>query len=141
MTDITDYSSIQENLPAIYLTGMPEGSKGILSFDQVFSVNGSAGSKEKRAAIRLLSYYAGQTAQDILHIQNVSSFPVEKTELEAYKDVYSEVSFACDAALAGNYTGPVSGTAIKASYQELYSSLFPDESTCYELIREWISRN
>ena len=141
VTDITDYSSIQENLPAIYLTGMPEGSKGILSFDQVFSVNGSAGSKEKRAAIRLLSYYAGQTAQDILHIQNVSSFPVEKTELEAYKDVYSEVSFACDAALAGNYTGPVSGTAIKASYQELYSSLFPDESTCYELIREWISRN
>ena len=42
--------------------------------------------------MRLLEYWLGEKAQDILHIQNKNNLPLNETEFEAFSGVYGEIT-------------------------------------------------
>lgn len=47
----------------------------------------------RNAARRILYYLLGETAQDILHVQNDGSLPLNRNEMEAYLDINQEFEF------------------------------------------------
>lgn len=94
----TRYHEVQEALPGVYSVRSASGkekedgklhARGL----EFFSVNGNASELDRAAAERLLSYWMGEKAQDILHVKNHRALPVRKQQLEALLGLTPELSF------------------------------------------------
>ena len=60
---------------------------------EFFSVNRNASELDRAAAERLLSYWMGEKAQDILHVRYHRALPVRKTQLAELLNLTPELKF------------------------------------------------
>lgn len=135
--DSSLYNEVQETIPGVYavmpvLTVDAEGS-----FTNCWSVNGDAEDKEKAAAERLLYYWLGETAQDILHIQNVNALPLNQVMLDEYLLVNGELEFLEE------YVEDIAITYRDEAeeenyYQELYQTETESGSASLEGLLQWL---
>ena len=92
--DTKELYVIQDKLPGSYtIEGAEEQAA---AFEDLWGINKEADPIVKTAAARLLSYWLGEQAQDILHVQNRNSIPVNRNEFQVYIDVYSELRDTVD---------------------------------------------
>lgn len=92
------YFTVQQDLPGVYSVEAVE-TDGTLtaSFTDEWCVNGEAGTDEIAAGKRVLYYWLGEQAQDILHVQNEEALPLNKNIFAVYLDVNPEMEFLADA--------------------------------------------
>lgn len=123
--DCEDYGTVQDALPGIYsMYELPEETM-VLKYDHVWSVDSEASKLDQTAARRILSYFLSENAQDVLYLQNQGAFPLNKSEMAAYLEIYPEFDFV---------SGLLDGGKFQvfwddASYQEKMDS-------CYETLRD-----
>ena len=92
VSGVSLYRDVQEALPGVYSVEYEEQENtGV--FTNCFSVNSEASELDQIAAERLLSYWEGERAQDILHIQNCTSLPLNRKEFQIYQQVNVELTF------------------------------------------------
>ena len=89
--DSVDYPEIQDKMPGAYQVLAPDPEEIRCCYAGRWCVAKEANENDIYAAARLLSYWVGETAQDILHLQNKGSLPVNKNELEIYESVNGEL--------------------------------------------------
>lgn len=89
---VTDYQNIQKKLIGSYIMLQPSESYKIMCYTDEWMVNDNISEEKKNASIRLLSYWLGETSQDIMHIQNRKSLPVNRNELDIYTQVNGEMA-------------------------------------------------
>ena len=90
--DSGDFYDIQDALPGSYtVLSLPEEER-CACYTDLWSINENATQEQKDAAMRLLEYWLGEKAQDILHIQNKNNLPLNETEFEAFSGVYGEIT-------------------------------------------------
>lgn len=113
--DTTDFSDVQSRLPGAYsVLDLPDGKEAFCLTEE-WCVNEKASEEQKNAAERLLSYWLGENAQDILHVRNATALPVNRSELEVYAAVNEEMS-----GIAGTVSGaPVSRSVFEERQKAL----------------------
>lgn len=85
------YSEIQKNAAGRYQICSAEEQYAVCA--ELFSVYRNSVNKEK-AALSLLEYMLTDSAQDMLHLQNYSSYmPMNENVLQTYFEIYSELSY------------------------------------------------
>lgn len=90
-SDTGDYQILTEKIPAQFETEIPDPQKVpelILRPDHLWSVSEAAGSDEKKAAQRLLSFMLADRAQNILGVRYLEGVPVSKAMCDVFFDVY-----------------------------------------------------
>lgn len=93
VSDTDSYDRVQQNLPGIYEVRELESDAIYVRYDQKWAVDCTGSAMNRKAAKRILYYFLGETAQDILHVQNENSLPLNRNELEAYLDINQEFDF------------------------------------------------
>jgi serine/threonine protein kinase len=93
VADTGNYEEVQEQLPGIYSVNELNTDHIAVRYDQLWSVDSQADTRDRDAAKRLLYYFLSETNQDILHIQNTCSLPLNKSEMSAYLEINQEFSF------------------------------------------------
>jgi serine/threonine protein kinase len=93
VADTGKYEEVQEQLPGIYSVSELNTDHIAARYDQLWSVDNHADTRDRDAAKRLLYYFLSETDQDILHIQNTCSLPLNKSEMSAYLEINQEFSF------------------------------------------------
>ena len=93
----TRYHEVQEALPGVYaVSEAGSGNKAEKLHArglEFFSVNRNASELDRAAAERLLSYWMGEKAQDILHVRYHRALPVRKTQLAELLNLTPELKF------------------------------------------------
>ena len=93
----TRYHEVQEALPGVYaVSEAGAGNKAEKLHArglEFFSVNRNASELDRAAAERLLSYWMGEKAQDILHVRYHRALPVRKTQLAELLNLTPELKF------------------------------------------------
>ena len=92
VSGVSFYRDVQEALPGVYSVEYDEQEDpGV--FTNCFSVDSRASGLDQTAAERLFSYWEGEKAQDILHIRNSNSLPLNRKEFGIYQQVNVELGF------------------------------------------------
>lgn len=129
-----EFYEVQEALPGVYsMMPLPSGRQ-MGNFDQIFSVNEAASEAEKLAAVRLLYYFLGQNAQDVLHIGNDNAIPLNKELYEVYLEVNQEFSFL------GNELKDVlflSQEEAEQGFQAAYREISQNQEEAWSYIQDW----
>ena len=93
----TRYHEVQEALPGVYAVseaGTGDKAEKLHARGlEFFSVNRNASELDRAAAERLLSYWMGEKAQDILHVRYHRALPVRKTQLTELLNLTPELKF------------------------------------------------
>lgn len=93
IADSGNYAEVQEHLPGLY-TMMPLQVEELTAgFDHIWSVDRQARPLDQLAAKRILYYFLGETAQDVLHLQYDNNLPLNKNEFVTYLEVNQEFEF------------------------------------------------
>lgn len=93
LSDTESYEEVQQKLPGIYAVRALDTDSLYVEYDQEWSVDSRNTEMNRNAARRILYYLLGETAQDILHVQNDGSLPLNRNEMEAYLDINQEFEF------------------------------------------------
>lgn len=134
--DSRDYGEVQERLPGIYTVIPLRQERVIAGFDELWAVDSQAGKIDKLAAKRILYYFLGETAQDVLHLQNDTNLPLNKNEFATYLDVNQELGFLRDQVEAGMPAEFFERDAYQKQLDTCYSRLIADEQAMAKL-KEW----
>lgn len=141
ISDVSDYGKIQELLPALYRITPLKDSNVILSTSFPMSVNSEAESLDRAAAERLLSYLLSERAQDVLHIQNQTAFPILRADLRTYQTVNSEFSFVEDLTDLSSSAELIPENRLQKIYSERYAFLLPSQSEAEHFIKQQLEDN
>lgn len=87
-----DFYRVQESLPGVYSVIPLSSGDQAFCYTDTWGVAENADSNQKKAAAVLLKYWLGENAQDIMYVQNRNNLPLNKNEIEVYKNVYGELS-------------------------------------------------
>ena len=118
-----EYFEIQEELPGMYeITALPENTESKAVFTDEWSVNANADKSEIAAAKRILYYWLGENAQDILHIQNEGALPINRNMFSVYADVNQEMAFLTNE-VEKREAKVLKAEDLAAYYEELYQQL------------------
>lgn len=134
--DSRDYSKVQEGLTGVYRM-MPVRQESLTGgFDCIWSVDSRAKRLDQAAAKRILYYFLGETAQDILHLQYDSSLPLNRSEFAEYIEVNQEFDFLkeqldSDIPVVFPYE-----TEYQKNLDQAYESLIEDKQAVSEL-KNW----
>ena len=130
VSDEQDYPGIQEALPGLY--GIDFDTAGtIICCDRMFSVSRLETDLNKAAGRKLLQYYLGENAQDIMNIQNRNAIPVNLSELDTYFMINVELEPLKEKLLTvSQYLLPDSNTDIDAFYQDKLTEII--DGTLYQ---------
>ncbi len=90
---VSDYRSIQMTIPGYYVVDMPSAGLPTATFIWEWSVNNEASAKCKNAGKRLLYYFLGENAQDVMFVQNANGLPLNRIMMDVYLEVNSELEF------------------------------------------------
>lgn len=93
VSDTGNYGTVQAHLPGIYEVRMLDMASIDAEFEEMWSVDSKASELDRNAAKRILYYFLGETAQDILHVQNDNGLPLNRNELDAYLEINQEFAF------------------------------------------------
>ncbi len=126
LADTLDYAEVQEALPGIYEV-LPVPGGLVAKYNQVWSVDGNARKLDQEAANRILYYFLGESAQDVLHLQNDSSLPLNKNILSTYMEVNQEFAFLKEELDSGEPVVFPAGPDYEKSLDEYYKDMVSDE--------------
>ncbi len=127
VSDTGTYEAVQEHLPGIYAVRELEGEAFKAVPDPLWSVDSGADELDKNAARRVLYYFLGETAQDIMHVQNECSLPLNKEELAAYLEINQELSFLGEALTPETALELRGEEACRETLKEAYQELKENE--------------
>lgn len=88
-----DYRTIQQELIGMYTVESALDEVDMVLYTDCWSVNSHSTRSEILAAERLLYYWTGNQAQDIYHLQNEHSIPINKNTLKEYVSINVELEF------------------------------------------------
>jgi len=121
------YELVQEQLPGIYSVKALDTDGLKVRFEELWSVDRFADELDRKAAKRILYYFLGETAQDILHVQNDGGLPLNRNELEAYLEINQEFSFVKNQLDSGMPAEALSVEEFESRLEEEYQALVTDK--------------
>lgn len=121
------YGTIQEELPGIYAVKPLDMDSIAAEYTWTWSVDAAAGQNDRNAARRILYYFLGETAQDILHVQNEGSLPLNRNEMDAYLEINQEFSFLKEQMDAGIPVEFTDSSDFQERLDEDYLKLITDD--------------
>lgn len=98
-----------------------------VEYTWMWSVDAAASKNDRDAARRILYYFLGETAQDILHVQNEGSLPLNRNEMDAYLEINQEFSFLKEQIDAEISVEFVRGSQYQERLDEDYLTLIEDD--------------
>ena len=116
--DTGDYPAVQEAFPGIY--SVEEMDATPAAWDEIWAVDRRQEELDKEGARKVLYYFLSEAAQDIMHVQNAQSLPVNKKELEAYLELNTELSFLESVFHQGQAQWMENGETFQAALDEGY---------------------
>lgn len=123
VSDTESYTKVQEALPGLYTMAPVNVSPPVARYASLWSVDGGASEGEKNAAKRLLYYFLGENAQDILHIQNMTALPLNKNEFQIFLEVNQEFDFLSSQLSEGEAPEMLSAKECQAAYDRIYETI------------------
>lgn len=121
------YGTVQEELPGIYAVKPLNRDPITVEYTWMWSVDAAASKNDRDAARRILYYFLGETAQDILHVQNEGSLPLNRNEMDAYLEINQEFSFLKEQIDAEISVEFVRGSQYQERLDEDYLTLIEDD--------------
>lgn len=121
------YGTVQEELPGIYAVKPLNMDPITVEYTWMWSVDAAASKNDRDAARRILYYFLGETAQDILHVQNEGSLPLNRNEMDAYLEINQEFSFLKEQIDAEISVEFVRGSQYQERLDEDYLMLIEDD--------------
>lgn len=123
LSDTASYQRVQKEMPGIYTIEAVETESLPGSLGPLWSVDAMASNAERQAAKRLLYYFLGENAQDVLHIQNDTSLPVNKNEFQVYVDINQELAFLKEKMDAGVVITFLNRESYEKELESLYETI------------------
>ena len=121
------YGTVQEELPGIYAVKPLNRDPITVEYTWMWSVDAAASKNDRDAARRILYYFLGETAQDILHVQNEGSLPLNRNEMDAYLEINQEFSYLKEQIDAEISVEFVRGSQYQERLDEDYLTLIEDD--------------
>ena len=131
--DSRDYSQVQEALTGVYRMMPVEQETLTGGYDCMWSVDSRAARLDQAAAKRILYYFLGETAQDVLHLQYDNSLPLNRSEFAAYIEVNQEFSFLKEQLDSGILVVFPEESEYRKNLDQAYQSVVEDEKAVLKL--------
>lgn len=117
LSDTGDYQRLTKELPARFRVEFPSNDVQV-RFDHLWSVNGTSGKYEKKAAQWMIYYMLSANSQSILGVRDLEGIPVNRTMYEVFKDVYQGDLGAVDSQIQNASAGGSQWLAENKNYME-----------------------
>ena len=94
---VGSYRTVQDAIPGKYQVSLPDHDRTPVRYRHLMAVSAKTDSITREAAERLLAYYLGEKAQDILCVRNFTALPVNRSTFRLFTDqVNVELNFLSD---------------------------------------------